>query len=143
MSRHWHFNTLLNLVGYWWLMSVNLSWNTYGMVLLLIKPSWLLMVNVCKPFMKHIWYGVAFNSKHEYRLVKSDFVNIENFQLLNFFSCSSDSIIIWNILKLSWRPLAFISYNAFLKNKKRSGISLSVSFFAWFLKKKYFLDTFY
>ena len=36
---------------------------------------------------------------------------------------------IQNILKLSWRPLAFNSYNAFLKNKKWSGTSLPVSFF--------------
>ena len=40
---------------------------------------------------------------------------------------------IW--LKLSCRPLAFTSYKAFVKNKKRSGTSLSASFSAWFLKK--------
>ena len=38
-------------------------------------------------------------------------------------------------LKLSCRPFALTSYKGFLKNKKRPGISLSVSFFAWFLKK--------
>ena len=39
-------------------------------------------------------------------------------------------------LKLSCRPPALISYKAFLKNKKkRSGISLPVSFSAWILKK--------
>ena len=32
-----------------------------------------------------------------------------------------------NILKLSCRPLAFNSYKAFLKYKKRSGTSLPVS----------------
>ena len=37
-----------------------------------------------------------------------------------------------NILKLSCRPLAFNSYKAFSKNKKRSGASLSTSFCAWF-----------
>ena len=35
-----------------------------------------------------------------------------------------------NILKLSWIPLAFTSYEAFLKNKKRSGTSLPTLFFA-------------
>ena len=40
-----------------------------------------------------------------------------------------------NILKLSCRPLAFTSYIAYFKNKKRSGTSLPVSFSAWFLKK--------
>ena len=40
-----------------------------------------------------------------------------------------------NILKLSCRPLAFTSYKAFLKNKKRSGTSLPASFSAWFLMK--------
>ena len=30
-----------------------------------------------------------------------------------------------NILKLRYRPLAFTSYKAFLKNKKRSGTNLS------------------
>ena len=45
------------------------------------------MVNERKPFIKHmvwrtdihtyIWYGVVFNSKHDYEiLVKADFVNI-------------------------------------------------------------------
>ena len=35
----------------------------------------------------------------------------------------------WNILKLSYRPLAFI------KTKERSGTSPPASFFVWFLKK--------
>ena len=48
-----------------------------------------------------------------------------------------------NILKLSWRPLAFTSYKAFLKNRKRSGISLRTSFSAWFLKKNLSLVIFY
>ena len=34
-----------------------------------------------------------------------------------------------NILKLSCRPLAFTSYKAFLKNKKRSRTSLPASFY--------------
>ena len=40
-----------------------------------------------------------------------------------------------NILKLSYRPLAFTSYKVFLKNKKRSWISLPVLFSALFLEK--------
>ena len=62
----------------------------------LTKPSWVLIVNVCKPSMKHIWYGVVFNSKYEYeRLVKVDFRNIQNFQLQHLFSCSSDNVTIY------------------------------------------------
>ena len=41
-------------------------------------------------------------------------------------------------MKLSCRPLAFTSYKAFLKIKKKSGTSLPISFSEWFLKKKYF-----
>ena len=41
----------------------------------------------------------------------------------------------WNILKLSYKPLAFTSPKAFQKNKKRSVTSFSASFFARFLKK--------
>ena len=41
----------------------------------------------------------------------------------------------WNVLKLSCRPLAFTSYKAFLKNKKRSATNLPGSFSAWLLKK--------
>ena len=40
-----------------------------------------------------------------------------------------------NILKLRCRPLAFTSYKAFLKIKKRSGTSLLALFSTWFLKK--------
>ena len=48
-----------------------------------------------------------------------------------------------NMLKLSCRPLAFISYKAFLKNKKRPGTSLLVLFSWWFLKKNISCLTFY
>ena len=44
-----------------------------------------------------------------------------------------------NILKLRYRPLAFTSNKACLKNRKRSGTSLSTSFSVWFLKKKFFM----
>ena len=40
-----------------------------------------------------------------------------------------------NVLKRSCRTLAFTSYKAFSKNKKRSGTNLPVSFSAQFLKK--------
>ena len=43
-----------------------------------------------------------------------------------------------NILKLSYRPLAFTSQQAFLKNKKMSGISLPCLFFCILFKEKYF-----
>ena len=46
-------------------------------------------------------------------------------------------------LKLCLKPLAFTSYKAFLKNKKRPGTSLPVSFSAWFLKKNISLVIFH
>ena len=48
-----------------------------------------------------------------------------------------------NILKLSCKPLAFTSYKAFLKNKKRSETCFPDSFSAWFLKKKISFVIFY
>ena len=51
-------------------------------------------------------------------------------------------------LKLNCRPFTFTSYKTFLKNKKRSGTSLSALLSAWFLKKIisvvifYYLTTF-
>ena len=47
------------------------------------------------------------------------------------------------ILKPSSRPLAFTSYEAFLKNKKRSGTSITASFSAWLLDKNISLIIFY
>ena len=47
-----------------------------------------------------------------------------------------------SILKLSCRPFAFASYQAFLKNKKKSGTSLPASFSLRFLKKNIFLPIF-
>ena len=44
-----------------------------------------------------------------------------------------------NILKLSCRQLAFTSYKAFLKNKKRSRTSLPASYSASFLKQNIYL----
>ena len=41
-----------------------------------------------------------------------------------------------DMLELNCRPLAFISYKTFLKNK-RSGASFSASFSAWFFGEKY------
>ena len=46
-------------------------------------------------------------------------------------------------LKLSCRLFAFTSYKSFLKNKKRSGTSLPVSFSAWFYKKYISIVIFY
>ena len=42
-----------------------------------------------------------------------------------------------NTLKLSCRPLAFTSYKAFLKNKKRSGTSLPASLYYMIFEEKY------
>ena len=47
------------------------------------------------------------------------------------------------LLRRSCRPLAFTSYKAFLRNKRRSGTSLPVSFSAWLLKKNVFDIIFY
>ena len=47
-----------------------------------------------------------------------------------------------NILKLSCRPVAFASYRAFLKNKKRIGTSLLASFSTRVLKKNICLAIF-
>ena len=55
------------------------------------------------------------------------------FMQLVFIACYCEDYR--SILKLSCRPLAFTSYKAFLKNKKRSGTRLSASFSAWFLNK--------
>ena len=48
-----------------------------------------------------------------------------------------------NWLKLSCRPLVFISNETFLKNKKKSGTSLPTSFSVWFLKKNISLVIFF
>ena len=48
-----------------------------------------------------------------------------------------------NILKLSCRPLAFILYKTFVKNKKRSGTSFPASFSSWVLRKNVSLVIFY
>ena len=45
----------------------------------------------------------------------------------------------WNIMKLSCRLLTINSSKIFLKNKSRSGKTLSASFFAKFLKKQILL----
>ena len=48
-----------------------------------------------------------------------------------------------DILKLSYRSLAFTSCKAFFKNKKRSRTSLPTSFSVWFLKKSYLVIFYY
>ena len=50
-----------------------------------------------------------------------------------FIVCPSQWLL--NILKLMYWQLTFTICKAYLKNKKRSGTSLPVSFSAWFLKK--------
>ena len=60
---------------------------------------------------------------------------------LVFIACQVEDYRNW--LKLSCRPLAFTSYKAFLRNKKRSGTSLLASFSAWFLKENISLVIFF
>ena len=48
-----------------------------------------------------------------------------------------------SILRLGSRPLALLSYKAFLKNKKRSEKIFPASFSEWFLKKNSFIVMFY
>ena len=59
------------------------------------------------------------------------------FYTVSFFVCQVEDY--QNILKLSCRPLAFTSYKAFLKNKKRSGTSLPASFSLHGFWRKIFL----
>ena len=56
-----------------------------------------------------------------------------------FYCMFLQLVFTWNILKQSYKPLAFTSSKTFLKNKERSGTSLPVSFFVWFLKINIFL----
>ena len=75
----------------------------------LIKPSWVLMGNVRKPFMKHIWCGVAFNSKHEYEgLVKVDFIIIQNFQLLYL------SVVLLTVSQIDFFEICFMCTSTWL-----------------------------
>ena len=66
---------------------------------------------------------------------------------LKFYTVCICSMSSWGlsryILKLSCRTLVITTYKAFLKNKKRSGTSLSASFSAWFLKKNISVVIFY
>ena len=55
-------------------------------------------------------------------------INNLKFYTVCFFICQVQGCL--KILKLSFRPFTFTSYKAFLKNKKRSGNSLPVSFSA-------------
>ena len=53
---------------------------------------------------------------------------VESFIQLVFIDCHVEGYL--KILKISYKPLDFTSYKAFLKNKKRSGTSLPASFSA-------------
>ena len=69
-------------------------------------------------------------------------INVPKFYIFCFYCLPS-----WGlsklIVKLSCRPLAFASYKALLKSKKRSGASLPALFSAWFLKKNISVVMFY
>ena len=56
--------------------------------------------------------------------------------------CCTPSLGYRNTMKLSCRPLAFTSYEAFKKTKNRSANSLVASFSAFFLKKNISLAIF-
>ena len=58
---------------------------------------------------------------------------VQSFMQFVFIICQIEGYL--KILKQSCRPLASTKNKAFLKKKKKSGTSLSVSFLAWFLKK--------
>ena len=63
------------------------------------------------------------------------------FSSLKFCTICFYCIPSWGLSKYietSSRPLAFTSYKAFLKVKKKSGTRLSASFPAWFFEESYF-----
>ena len=68
-------------------------------------------------------------------------INILKFYTVFFIVCQVEDYR--NILKLSFRPLAFTSHKGFLKNKKRSVTSFSASFSARFLNKNISLVIWY
>ena len=93
------------------------------------KPSWVLMVNVCKPFLKHIWYGVDFNSNHEYeRFVKVDFINFQNFQLLHLFKYRIP--IFWDTLfSILFRCSFQLRFSSNITPRNFTEVTLFISFF--------------
>ena len=65
---------------------------------------------------------------------------------LKFYTVYFYCIPSWGLSKYIETKLQttyFCSYKAFLKNKKRSGTSISDSILAWFLKKNIYLVLFY
>ena len=66
---------------------------------------------------------------------------LSSFIYFVFIVCQVEDYRKW--LKLSCRSLGFTSNKAFLKNKKKFGTSLPVSFSAWFLKKNISLVMFF
>ena len=66
-------------------------------------------------------------------------------QILKFYTSCLYFLTSWGLswLELSSTLPAFTSCKTFLKNKKRSGTSLPVSFLAWFLKKSISVVIFY
>ena len=75
------------------------------------------------------------------KLSISLWINILKFYLFCFIACQAENYLKW--LKLSYRPPAFTSYMAFLKNKKRPGTILPASFSTWFLWKYISVGIFY
>ena len=77
-------------------------------------------------------------SKHGTKIQTLPWSKVLHKLLLLCFQIEGDR----NILNLRCRPFAFISYRAFLENKKRSGPSFHVSFSAWILMKNVSGDIF-
>ena len=79
-------------------------------------------------------------NKKSYRpFLKKSVPLVQKFQILHHLLLLHFQVEAYQmILKLRSRPLAFTLYQAFLKNKKRSGTSLLASFFVWCLKKNIF-----
>ena len=92
------------------------------------------------------WYAKCSGETIPRPFSKKSKLSISLDQLPKFFTgcfCCTPSWGLSNILKLSCRPLIFSSNKAFLRNKKRSGTSLSASISTWFLNKNIYIFIFY
>ena len=81
-----------------------------------------------------------FDSKEK---VNFNFYDVTTWLTNNFVFIVRQVEDCWNILTLSWKPLAFTSNKVFLNNKVGYGTSLPALFLTWFLKKKIYRVMFY
>ena len=93
-----------------------------------------------KSFLK---YGGKMLPKHVSKKSNLSISRDQQFKVSYSLCCMPSGGLCQVILKRNWGPLAFTSYKAFLKNKKRSGTSLPTLFSAWFLKKNIYLVIFH